>query len=226
MDDLPYKSILKRVGVVLLAVGILDIGWMIYTIARGRSYSSSLNIFAVVAGILLMRGGLKTAGVVRWFGIFMLTALVGVLLALPLLQPIRFTMMEVRSAGTGIVGSLAIAVLLLGVLYWIAKELGREPVLAARPAANIKRRDMRVPAACGVLLAVVAGVGAKWMQGLDSAQQAIKRAKEEVGPGYSFHVQSLNIVQTADTKAVRALVTAWNDSEIREVPVAWQEARK
>lgn len=36
---------------------------MVWCIANDRSYSSSLNVFALVAGILLVRGSLKTA---RW----------------------------------------------------------------------------------------------------------------------------------------------------------------
>lgn len=225
MTNENYRQILQRVGVLLLIVGILDIGWMVYTIAHGRSYSSSLNIFAVVAGILLMRGGLKTAGVVRWFLIFMLTALITLLPALPFVQPFGLTMMQIRSQGTEIAGNAAVTLSMLVLLYWVARELGREPVLAARAAAGLKRQDMRIPFVLGVLLVIAMAVGAHWMQGLFSAQQAIAKASGVVGDGYQFHVQSLQVMQSSNTKSVRAVVTAWNDTEIREIPVEWKEAR-
>ncbi len=47
-----YRAILKRVGLVLIAVGLCDIIFMIYCVSQGQSYSSSFNIFAVIAGVL------------------------------------------------------------------------------------------------------------------------------------------------------------------------------
>lgn len=61
--DLP---ILKRVGTVLMVVGAIDIAAMIYCVASGYSYPSSLNIFALVAGIFIRRGSLRASSWVRW----------------------------------------------------------------------------------------------------------------------------------------------------------------
>jgi hypothetical protein len=55
-DHLP---LLKKAGLVLVIVGLMDIGLMIYAIASRVSYSSSLNVFAVVAGAFLLRGNLR-----------------------------------------------------------------------------------------------------------------------------------------------------------------------
>ena len=74
-------------GVILLVVGLLDIGIMIYCIVNKLAYSSSLNIFAVIAGILLIRGSVKTARNTRWFIAFLLTGLFGFLLLYPLITP-------------------------------------------------------------------------------------------------------------------------------------------
>jgi hypothetical protein len=134
-------------------------------------------------------------------------------------------MMQIRSQGTEIAGNAAVTLSMLVLLYWVARELGREPVLAARAAAGLKRQDMRIPFVLGVLLVIAMAVGAHWMQGLFSAQQAIAKASGVVGDGYQFHVQSLQVMQSSNTKSVRAVVTAWNDTEIREIPVEWKEAR-
>jgi hypothetical protein len=53
--DTGHIPILKRVGAVLLAVGLIDIALMVHCIVNRISYSLSFNIVAVVAGIFLVR---------------------------------------------------------------------------------------------------------------------------------------------------------------------------
>jgi hypothetical protein len=96
MEDLAYLPVLKRVGLVLVVVGLIDIGIMIYCIAKKISYSSSFNIFAVVAGIFLIRGSLRAAGTVLWFATFYLTAFTSLLVASPLFLPPGLALIEAR----------------------------------------------------------------------------------------------------------------------------------
>ena len=49
------RTILRRVGVSLIAFGLFDIGVMVYCIINRINYSSSFNIFAVLAGIFVWR---------------------------------------------------------------------------------------------------------------------------------------------------------------------------
>ncbi len=91
-----YRRVLKRVGIVLLGVGLLDVGLMVYCIVNRLSYSSSFNLFAVIGGIFLMRGGLRTAALIRWFSVFMLTGLLAVGVVLPFLQPLDLSLTELR----------------------------------------------------------------------------------------------------------------------------------
>src|ERR1700733_3594175 len=108
MDEQPYGLILKRAGFVLVAIGSIDFGWMIYCIFNGIAYSSSLNIFAVIAGILLIRGGLKTAGIVRWLALLTVSALVSVAVVFPILQPIGLSLAEIRFHTLGVVTSIVV----------------------------------------------------------------------------------------------------------------------
>ena len=50
------RMILRRVGLALIVFGLLDIGVMVYCIANGVNYSSSFNVFAVLAGTYVRRG--------------------------------------------------------------------------------------------------------------------------------------------------------------------------
>jgi hypothetical protein len=107
MDD--YRPSLRIVGIVLIVVGFLDIGWMIYCITNGMSYHSSFNIFAVIAGILLIRGGLRTASVVAFFSALMLSSFIGMLLVFPLIEPFDLMLDSLRIYPASFCGYLLLA---------------------------------------------------------------------------------------------------------------------
>ena len=114
-----YAPILKRVGSVLLVVGLIDIAVMIYCIANGISYSSSFNIFAVIAGIFLLRGSLRTASVVRWFAVFMLSGFVALLISWPFMQPLDLTLTQLRLNPGASVAAVALVAFVLSLLFWL-----------------------------------------------------------------------------------------------------------
>lgn len=215
--------ILARAGKVLIAIGVVDIGVMIYCIANGISYSSSFNIFAVIAGIFLMKGSLRAASIVRWFSVFFLCALVAIAVAWPFLQPLDLTLTQARLSPVSTLLSLAFMVFLGALLYWLAKSLGHQSVLDARRAAGRELRSMRVPAIAGIGLVVALSVFLSFLLRGDSAKKAIQMAQNELGPTYKFHVSSMNITTNGAGTSVSGVVTAWNATEVRTVPVAWQE---
>jgi hypothetical protein len=223
MDEQPYRLILKRAGFVLVAVGLIDIGWMVYCIVNRIAYSSSLNLFAVIAGVLLIRGGLKTAGIVRWLAFLAVSALVGVAVILPFLRPIDLWLAEIRFRTLSVVTSSVVMIALAAALYWVARELGREPVQIARDAAGLKRSSMRVPVLCGGGLVVLLSVVLTIFLNGESADRAKREAASQVGPGFSLHVTSLYINESGRHKSVSAVVAAWNDEEVRDIPVHWEE---
>ena len=120
--------ILKRTGVVLLTVGLIDIAVMIYCIVNGISYSSSFNVFAVIAGIFLLRGSLRTASVVRWFAVFMFAAFVALLIAWPFIQPLGLTLTQLRLNPGASVAAIVFMAFVLSLLFWLARELGCKPI--------------------------------------------------------------------------------------------------
>ena len=68
-DSSDYRSAMRRVGVVAILVGVIDTIAFIIAIINRQSYSTSLSIFAVIAGISLIRGNLNTClKVSRWIG--------------------------------------------------------------------------------------------------------------------------------------------------------------
>jgi hypothetical protein len=171
----------------------------------------------------LIRGGLKTAGIVRWLALFVVSALVTVAAVLPFLQPIGLWIAEIRFHTLSVVTSMVVMVALAAALYWVARELGREPVQIARDSAGYKRRSARDPILCGLGLVVLMSLFLTIFLDGDSSERAKREAAKEVGPGFALHVTSLYINDSPGHKRVSAVVTAWNDQEVRDIPVHWEE---
>ena len=218
--DLP---ILRRAGKVLVAVGLIDIAAMIYFVVQGQSYSSSLNLFALIPGILLWRGGLRAASAVRWIGWSMLPAA----LILPIVflagQPWDLTMTQVRLFPGGAFLSTALTIGYVALLLWLVRELGRGPVLAARVAAGRKLRDMRIPAALGGAGSAIAVIVIALLLSGERAHRAEATAAAKLGAGYRYHVNSIGIVTVGGVTATAAMVVAWNANAVLAVPVTWHD---
>lgn len=223
MDTNSHIAILKRTGKVLLTIGLLDIAVMIYCIANRVSYSSSFNIFAVIAGIFLLRGSLRAASIVRWFSTFMLSGLLALAFAWPFMQPIGLAVTQLRLSPVQSLVSLGFTAFVLGLLYWLRRELGSATIQQARTAAGRKVRDMRIPVAAGVGGVVLLTVFLHLLLGGESAAKAAAIAEQQLGASYRYHVSSLNIATNSRGKFVAGIVTAWNNKEIRNVPVSWEE---
>jgi hypothetical protein len=139
------------------------------------------------------------------------------------LQPWDLSLTELRLNP----GSFAIGVtfycFVLGLLFWVARQLGREPVQVAIANAGVKRRDMRYAVAAGVGLAVLLGISIPLISNGESAERAKSIAQREVGPGYQFHVSSIRISSVGNRTNASGVVTAWKHQEIRSVPFHWED---
>ena len=153
-DAQQHRPILARVGEVLLIVGVLDIGVMIYCIMNGISYASSFNIFAVGFGILLIRGSLWAASVVRFFSALFVACGISLIAVFPFLQPIRLTLAEAHHISPF---PFVLSLFFLALSFWTARELNGEPVLAAFQASGKSVSPLLVPVVLGFGLVAAAG---------------------------------------------------------------------
>lgn len=219
-SDLP---ILQRAGKVLVVIGVIDIAVMIYVVANGNSYSSSLNFFALIAGIFLWRGGLRAASVVRWLAWSTLPAMLMMAIATPGLQPWDLTLTELRLFPGTVLVAAALAIGQCGVMVWLVRELGRGELLAARVAAGRPLRDMRIPFALGVAGSLAGLCLMAYLLSGERADRAQMMVAAKLGAGYRYHVNSLNIMYGRGATAVNASVVAWNATSVLNVPVWWRE---
>ena len=218
-----HLPILKRVGKVLIIVGLVDIGVMVYCIANSISYSSSFNIFAVIAGIFLFRGSLRSAAVVTWFAAFFVVLLAGFPIVFPLVQPLDLTLLELRLHPGAFATSVAVWLFAVALLYWVIKQLRSKPVVLAREQTGKSVGTLRVPLALGTILLIVLAIAVPMGLHSETGRLAQTKAMEQFGPSYQYVVSSLQVSQSSQGKFVTAMVTAYNDHEIRNVPVRWSE---
>ncbi len=222
-NDLAYLPILKRAGLVLIVVGVIDVGVMIYCIVHSIHYSSTYNIFAIVAGIFLLRGSLRGASILSQAAAFLLAAFVLGALLSPVFVPAGLVLAELRIYPLRSLASAASMAFLFGLSFWVLQQLRREAVLEAIVRSKGKIPSLRVPILVGVALAVILSSTVGLSLRSDRAKRAEQIAASQVGNGYKLHVTSIGTVWTSKGKRSYGVVTAWNDHEIRQIPVSWDE---
>lgn len=219
-----HTPLLRPVGAVLLALGLLGLAALGLGLGpvAGLAYAAGLSFAAVAAGAWLLRASLHAALWVRWCAVLLLAAGLSLLFFLPLMQPFSLTFAQLRLGQGPSLSLLAGALLGVALLAWVVWQLGRAPIHAARSDAGLKPRDMRIPAALGVGLVIALGVFLITMRVGAPAQQARALAEQALGEGYRFHITWLSRVRTGNATQVTAEVTAWNDNEVRQIPVQWE----
>ena len=222
-DDLAYLPILRRVGSVLIVVGVIDVCVMVYCIVHRIAYGFSFNVFAIIAGIFLMRGSLRAAKLITRAAAFMLAGFLGIVLFWPLFLPPGLVLAALRTYPVQFLAYLAFVTVLLGFLLWLVRQLSDETVLAAGGRSANKIRSLLGPILAGAAIAVFVASMTALGERSDRAKHAEQIAAGDVGNGYKLYVTSMRTLRTTKGKTVSAVVFAWNDQEIRKIPVNWDE---
>lgn len=217
--EVMYRRVLREVGLVLVAIGVVDIGFMAYCIATGRGYSSSLNVFAVIAGLFLIRGNLGATRIVTWFSAFLLAGLGSALLvAFPAMRPLDLLATEFRLDPLSSLLQWLLAAALLVVLWWVYRRLRSPAVVRAREEAGQVASAPRLAFGLGLALPAGLAILMHFTMGGDAGAKAIDLARSKAGPNYKYLVTAMSWSDSG----YRATVTAWNDHEIRDVEVEWK----
>lgn len=221
--DSQHLPLLRRAGLVLLAVGLADLAALAYSLVNGIDYVSGFNLFAVACGILLLRGSLVAASVVRWVACFALAASVTLLLGLPMMQPFSLTFTQLRLNQGPSLGAAVLATAVVALLAWLVWQFGRAPIRAARDHAGLPQRALLLPVLAGVAMVVALGIYLVSMRVGATANNAKIMAEQQVGPGYRFHISSLSSSRGDKGTSVVGVVIAWKDNDIQRIPVRWLE---
>ena len=217
---LAHQIVLHRVGWTLIVIGVLDVALMVYCIANNLGYSSSLNIFAVIAGVYLIRGHLGAVRVVTWFSAFYLS---GFLLALvflfPWLRPLDYWRISFLRSPTGFLVSALASFVVLGVIAWVYSQLRSPAVVRARETAGQPGRAPISAFLAGGVLVLVLAVASHVMLHGEAAQKALSLAAAQHGAQYRYFVSGMNW----SGGHVRASLVAYNEQETKDIQVEWGE---
>ncbi len=207
----------KKAGLVLVVIGVIDIGVMVYCISNKISYSSSFNIFAVIAGILLIKGGVKTARFIRWFSAFFVIAFTGMFLLMPISMPMDLFLTQLSLDPSSIIYSYLFGLIFIGVLAWVYTQLSTTESLFILAQAGYKTGKPKSALYVSIGLISLGAVLSVVINGSDSVANAKLLAEKKLGSNYKYHVSSFN---TSGDRG-SAIVTAYNSNEIRNIQVKW-----
>jgi len=215
-------TILRRVGGVLLWVGVIDLVVTIVRHAEAGFTPAILDCLAILCGGALLSGGPRSGLWVRSIAAFMLTAGVVPIIAAPFYQPFGLTIAEIRGAMPGVAVKAAQFACLLGLLLWVVLHLGRPALQEWIQRGNFRRWSMWVPAQAGGAIVVLIGFLFWLSLHGQSAQLAESLAIQQLGPGYRYHLSWISSAKTDHGTSVSGVVTAWNDREVRTVLLRWE----
>lgn len=223
-----YRSSFRTVGLALIVLGLLDVGVRLYHSITRQSFFISFTIFAVLAGVLLLRGSLITARITAFFSAILLSSFTVAFVIIPFLIPLDFTWTYFRLHPASTIGSFLLMVGLVGFLLWVYRKLTTPNIFAAMEAEQVKYRSfIKRPATgfvIGTVLVVVLCLSVGSMLRGEPAKQAKMLARNQVGTGYKFFVTSMQMYATLNgKKSFRATVTAYNSHEIKQTNVVWEK---
>jgi len=171
-----HLSILWRVGTTLIMLGAVEICLAIWKfvctnpeiqveqkILVGVAFLPIVLAWAgmvfIVPGILLLRGGLKTAKYVRYLALFGISGGLGVLLLMPFLQPLRYQLMRLRLTPGALTLGVAQDIVYLVFGFWLQSMLGRPEIADAQVVARITPASTSPPLWTGTVFALGLTVG-------------------------------------------------------------------
>ena len=218
-----YRQVLKRVGIVLIVVGAVDIAYMVYCLVNMQSYSSSLNVFAVAAGIFLVRGHLGAVRLVTWISAFFLSALtLAALLVFPFTEPFELRITELKLSPISSVLGIEFLAAFIALFLWVYRQLREPSVIAARKAAGRSASPPKLAFVIGAALAIFLAVLLPLALHRDAAERAIQLAAAKEGSSYKYFVTGMS--WSGDRG--KADVTAYNDHEINRLKSSGDMAKE
>lgn len=215
-----YRAVLKRVGTVLITIGIFDSAYLIYRISQGQSYLSSLNLYAILAGVFLLRGNLRAVPVITWITAFALSSWVSAgLIVVPFLKPAELWITEFRLYPVNLSLSLLTGIATATLLFWVYTQLRSPSVISATLTSGYSVFPPKLAFILGITLAVLMAGIAHWTLKGAAAAKAMDIAQTQYGSGYKYHVTAMRW----EGGQVKASLIAYNQQEIKPVQVEWRQ---
>lgn len=216
-----YKQVLRKVGTIFIAFGVIDILYLIYCVANGESYSFGWNVLAIIVGILLLRENLKVA---CWMGNaapFLLVVFLESFLSSLLMRPLELWKVHLRLYPIHIIYFVVLHVCLFVALSWTYKQLRNRVVLEACAATGMRTNFPKRAFGLVVSLIIYFTFSTHLILNGEDAAEAKRLAQMQLGEQYTYHVTGLRW----SGNQVSANVTAYSNNEIRFTRVNWSKKK-
>jgi len=219
-----YKQILRRVGMIWIAFGLIDIIYFVSHTVNGylasdTNVSPPWGTLAIALGFLLIRGNLRVANWMGGIAIFFLLWVCGSFLISLLLTPSELWIVELQLSPINFVIRCLFNISTLAILGWTHQQLRSQVVLEACAAKGMETKLQKIGfAAVFGCIAVVAFLSHSALNGRDAAE-AERLARIQLGDRYNYHTSGIRW----SGKRVVATVTAYSDDEIRYTEVSWEK---
>lgn len=223
-DDI--RAVLMPVSMLLLLVGLLDGGLILYSAWAGRAYTSNAYVFALAGAIFLAKGSMFTVRIAMVAVAFFMAAILGTAASHVLAMPGPLVGAWLSHAP----GDVALAALrtvgLTAVLAFILKRLIHPVVIQALINDGMKLSNYWKRPVTGFMLGLIvpllSGLSFAAMQGSDLGKQALTEAQKQAKPGESLFLEAVQPTPASDAPTrVEALVMAYAPDGLRKLTVTW-----
>lgn len=220
-QQLENEKTISLIGKVLIVVGFIDIAFMIWAISQKMNYSSSLNIFAVIAGIFLVNGSFKMAKIVSFFAGMFLGAGVIATFIIPVITPVSYWIVYAKLNTFSFLLNSLITVGLFVLIAWIYIKLTSASMIEDMKKKGVKFDKLRKKKHTGLVVGVVFGLiifsFSFFMFRGNTTDMVIEKARQEYGNDYSYIIQGMNMSTANGQTSGSANVAAYNDKEIKNI---------
>jgi hypothetical protein len=216
-----YRSILRRVGWVIVTAILLDVAWAIYQAIHTHSFSYNFTTFAV--GVALLRGSQTAADYIRRLTAFGLAVLICFTVYWIATEPLPLLLARLRFDPVMTIGDWAEYAAMASLCAWSLWQLNRPEVVAGfedRPWAWL---TPRLAFAGGIAFCALFAVTPLFRADDNERARAVRSARAELGRNFHFHLSDLDVKWENGTKHVSATVAAWSDTVVIDLPVTWDE---
>lgn len=211
------RAIIRRTGLAVIVLGAIQ---LILGLVPGGG-GVHFHVVGLIFGLLIRYGSPRIVALVRWLAIFALVGWIVEPFKTLLLAPVGLAFAQLRLYPGAVLMDALPVLLPAAIVIVIAFQLCRAEVMAAQVAAGRRPSTGRLPLMLGLVLTLGAvGVEYYVLNGV-AARHASQLAASQLGAGYQYTTRSLSMVLD-ERRGYTATVQAWNDKEVRLIPVQWK----
>jgi uncharacterized membrane protein HdeD (DUF308 family) len=222
-----YRRSLRRAGIVLIVLGLLDLAQAAYAAVTRLEFEIPFGVLALISGIYIYLGSVRMARWTAFFTALGLGLLAGLGIALPLLVPIGLIWPFLRTYPFLTTHHLLVGLAAAALMVWTYRGLTAPVALPTSNGQARRQKRARVWSLYGLIPGVALAIGMVVGWNLFLRSEDVRRARLEAarktGPGYGYFVYEWSWDNPPGTRLNGARVLAYNARGVREVQVTWEK---